>query len=174
MITESIVWIIFTVCFSCLFFLKDKFFRDKKYFGIVRDDLKFLKDKSKDIKSMTIDDQKRYVNIKNDLGEDLPTIVIYTILFIIGFYGLLYFKMPNFTTGLIVLTVFAVIFSYVVSKLGFDKFKDYHFINSLLNFLYVGTMLLYIKFFDNVSMIIFIIGSILILWGTGYLWSKVN
>lgn len=131
MIIETIVWILFTIFIVWLSAVKTKhFMREKSFKRSVKE---YEAMKAKPSLTKTIDDKMDYVRQKTDSGNDVMTVVISSIIFIIGFIVLAYSKVQNFSIGIIVSLIVSLIFAFLFAKLNFTKaIMEYKFIDSFI------------------------------------------
>ena len=159
MIIETIVWILFTIFIVWLSAMKTKHFMREKGFKKATKD--FYKIQSKPTINKTIEEKMSYVRQKTETGQDIMTVVISIIIFIMGFITLVYSKVLNLSQGLVAAFIFALVFSFVFAKLQFTKhIMEYKFIDAFIGYLYAATFMVYVKFVEHIPIILLLVLSI--------------
>jgi len=153
MIIETIVWLIFSIFIVWLSAVKMKHFMKDKAFNKATKELNDLKHKPS--KSKTIDDKMDYVRQKTENGQDFMSMILSTIIYIIGFGTMIYPNITNIYSGIIVAVIFSLLFAYLFSKLAFDKnILAYKFIDSFIGYLFASTLMVYVKFIHNMHILL--------------------
>ena len=168
---ETMVWWAGTWIFAMVSIFKEKLFMQDKSFSKDKQVLV----KTKNIYIKTVKQQKDYIRAKSDLGQDFVTMVVSIIIFYLAFTTFLYRHIKVFYIGVIIVIVFAALFSYIYTKYFLNgKHFIYNMSNSFMNKLYVGVFLVYIKFFGTIYPLLLLIGSIIIMLGTNYFLEWMN
>ena len=162
MIIETIVWILFTIFIVWLSAVKTKHFMKEKSFK--RSVKEYEAMKAKPSLTKTIDDKMDYLRQKTNSGNDVMTVVISSIIFIIGFIVLAYSKVPNFSIGIIVALTFSLIFAFIFARLQFTKaIMEYKFIDAFIGYLFASMFMIYVKFIHNIPLLLLLGISIAIM-----------
>lgn len=167
---KALLWFVFTIVFTIISFIKQKIFlKYDKSFN--KDNKTILKTRTKHIK--TIDEQKKYIRAKSNLGKDFVTMVFSIFTFYVAFIWLIYPHITTFNIGIIVVLIYSAVFSAIYAKLLIGKNMLYHIINSFINYLYTGSFLLFIKFVYHGPSLLLLLASILLMIGISYLLEKI-
>lgn len=162
MIIETIVWIIYCIFIVWLSAVKQKHFMRERSFKKATKDLYDMKNKPS--LSKTLDDKMSYLRQKTDAGQDVMTMIISTIIFIIGFSVTIYSRVTNFYAGLVAALVFALVFAFIFAKIQFTKYiLEYKFIDAFIGYLFASTLMIYVKFIHNMHIILLLILSIAVM-----------
>jgi hypothetical protein len=174
MLLETIVWLIISILMALLSDIGQKYFTTKNI--VLKEQVQELED-IKAVKYKTLDDQMKYVRGRSDMGKDFVTTIASAMVFLLGFYMLIYPRIPNLYIGLGIVFVLSIIFAWINTKLTkSEKFFDYHFITSFISYIYTGTFLIYVKFIETIHPIILLICGIIvmILYGYANKWRNKN
>jgi hypothetical protein len=146
-------------------FIIKLFFRKRNNFEVKN----FRYHELKCLRVKSINEQKEYIKLQHDLGNNFVTIIIINMLFILAYSTLIYGSIPSFIIGVISALIFAPPLAFVASQ-NFNKGTRSMFFFTFLNgLLFIFIFLNFVKFFKTIS-IWFIILIFLII---GYLFSKI-
>lgn len=161
MLIETIVWIFFVLFIVLLSALKQKYFMGFESYRFATKG--YYDMKSKPSLSKTLDDKMDYLRQKTESGNDLLTIVVSAIIFVLGFIVMIYSRLPNIYVGLGAALIFSLVFSWVAAGLQFkDCFREFKIIDSFIGYLFASTLMVYVRFIDNMHPLLLILLSILI------------
>lgn len=162
MITEILVWILFTIFIVWLSAVKTKHFsKERRLKNYLK---KFNKLKEQPTITKTLDDKKEYLRQKTAGGKDILHMIISMILFIGAYFMLIHPKIPTFIIGISAAFVCSIILSWVFAKLQFEGIiYELKFVEAFIGYWYASTLLTYIKFLDIPNTLLFVIGSIIIM-----------
>lgn len=159
------VWIIVTTLYLLL--SQDKRFISKEYGSESKriDNIRSTKYKS-------LDEQKEFVALNDTTGKDFISFIYSSLAFLLPFIIIILPKIDNFYVGLGTVLVFALILSWVVSKLLFPKYYDEKFIVNFTIYLYSGLFLLYIKFIELPNSWIVLLITVAYVFSFGWIMNK--
>ena len=163
MIIELIVWTIFVVFIVLMNTLKTKHFsKIPEYVKLTNN---YISMKDKPSKSKTMADKMDYVRQKTDTGNDFMSMILSIVMFVAVFTTLIYSRIPNIYVGLGVVLVFSLVFAFIVAKLQFKGLVfEYTVIDRFINYTFITTLMVYLRFVDHIHPILFIIYSIIIMF----------
>lgn len=150
-------WIIFSVFILLLHKAKERFFNNMV--GTASAKVKALKK----VYRKSLDEQKDYVRAKTDSGKDFVNVVVSLFLFLAVFRFLFIPRMSSFVMSLVVGVVLALFLSWIAAMMFPEHVKEYHIINTFINFLFGVVLLSYLRFIYIPYSIILIVITILIM-----------
>lgn len=169
---NTMFWLVITLIFITSTLTINKLFRykDKR----IDKQTKEL-ERIKKIKFKSILDQKNYLRTKTDLGQDFIYGVINLMLFFIGFRLLILPRIQSVLIGVISAVIFASLFayftaSYILPKKYFTK----NFVSTLLSISYVGSFIVYLKFFKTINVLILAVLMIIVMIFMTWIFRKVE
>lgn len=167
---NSILWLIITMLFMLSSLIVNKLFKsnDKRI-----DVQEKEQEKIKMIKYKTLDEQKKYLQNKADLGKDFIYMVLNLMIFFLVFRLLIYPRIPNLLIGVISSIIFAAVFAYITAEYVYPKkYFAKNFVNTLMSISFMGSFLSYMKFVDTIHPLIMLALMIILMVGISWVWKK--
>jgi len=169
MIIETIIWMIFTLLTVLFSALKTKHFMKEPGYRRMVEQYNIIKDKPTITKTM--DDKKDYLRQRTENGKDFMTMIISTIIFLVGFFVLIVPRIENIYSGLISAFVFSLLFAWIFAKIQFTKhIYEYSIIDKFIGYLFASTFIMYVKFIEHIpTLLLLLVSIILMVWSNKYI-----